>query len=256
VALELTKSEIGYLKHLETIQKYYARPLKASLNAGRKIISQSTIDLLFNDLAIIYNLTKEIVKELNMRVKNWQVDCCVADVLNTLTSSLQCYINLANNYDTILTTLDKLNISNPHFRLFLANANKSSGLIPLQDLMQAPWTRIKEYMNLLAVLQLHTPDNHPDHATITANIKKIREVYLFIKQLQDRLKNKHDMASLQMSVVNSPRFLKDGRYLILRENCVLLNRLTYAYVKDLTVFLFNDGLLLAYRVTRHLPFTR
>ncbi len=204
----------------------------------------------------MYNLTKDIVKDLNLRIKNWQVDCCVADVLNKLTSSLQCYINLANNYDTILSTLDKLKISNPRFRLFLVSANKSSGLIPLQDLIQTPWTRIKEYMNLLAVLQLHTPDNHPDHPTITSNIKKIREVYLFIKQLQDRLKNKHDMATLQMSIVNSPKFIKDGRYLILRENCILINRMTFAYVKDLTVFLFNDGIMLAYRVTRHLPFTK
>lgn len=58
IALELTKSEINYMKRLEMVQKFYARPVKGSLNAGRKIVSQSVIDLLFNDLAIIYNLSK------------------------------------------------------------------------------------------------------------------------------------------------------------------------------------------------------
>ena len=58
ISLEMAKSEISYLKQLEIIQKYYARPVKASLDAGRKIIAQSVIDLLFNDLAILYNLSK------------------------------------------------------------------------------------------------------------------------------------------------------------------------------------------------------
>lgn len=58
IALEIAKSEINYLKKLEVIQKYYARPVKASLNAGKKIVSQSIINLLFNDLAIIYNISK------------------------------------------------------------------------------------------------------------------------------------------------------------------------------------------------------
>lgn len=58
ISLELAESEISYLKQLEIIQKYYARPVKASLDAGRKIVAQSIIDLLFNDLAILYNLSK------------------------------------------------------------------------------------------------------------------------------------------------------------------------------------------------------
>ncbi len=58
IALEIAKSEINYLKRLELIQKYYARPVKASLNAGKQIISQAVIDLLFNDLAIIYNISR------------------------------------------------------------------------------------------------------------------------------------------------------------------------------------------------------
>ena len=51
--------------------------------------------------------------------------------------------------------------------------------------MQAPWTRIKEYMNLLDSLQLHTPVNHPDQANIKNNLLKIREIYLFIKKVKN-----------------------------------------------------------------------
>lgn len=201
-------------------------------------------------------MIRDIVKDLNQRIKNWQVDCCIADVLNKLTNSLQSYINYANNYDTILSTIDKLVTSNPKFRAFLSSADRMSGLATLQDLMQSPWTRIKDYMNILGSLQLHTPHNHPDQATITENIKRIREVYLFIKQLQDRLNNQHEMIELQRTIMGAPMFMKDGRYLILRQPAMLLNKLTYAYVKDLTCFLFNDAILLAYRIKKHFPFTK
>lgn len=146
--------------------------------------------------------------------------------------------------------------SNPKFRSFLGNADRASGLIPLQDLMQAPWQRLKDYMNLLSSLELHTPINHPDRANITNNGKRIREVHAFVKSLQNRLNNKHQMLEIQQSILNAPTILKDGRYLILRQNALLLNKLTYAFVKDLTLFLFNDSLLLTFRVRKHFPFTK
>lgn len=35
IALEIVKSEINFMKQLEIIQKYYAKPLKATLDAGQ-----------------------------------------------------------------------------------------------------------------------------------------------------------------------------------------------------------------------------
>ena len=67
------------------------------------------------------------------------------------------------------------------------------------------------------------------------------------------------MAKLQSSVVNLPAglgLLREGRYLVCRQNAGLLNRVTYAGVKDVSCFLFNDGLMLAYRIIKHMPFTK
>ena len=142
-------------------------------------------------LKLVWISNRNIVKELNLRIKNWQVDCCICDVLNSLTSNLQAYINFSNNYDSIITTLDKLHLSNPRFRTFIKNANENSGLIPLQHLLQSPLQRIKEYTNILGSLELYTPENHPDHANIIRNSKQIREVHLFVKRLQERLTYRH-----------------------------------------------------------------
>lgn len=53
----------------------------------------------------------------------------------------------------------------------------------IQELMEKPWLRLKEYMNLLGSLQLHTPKEHPDQANIKNVMKNTREVHLYIKQV-------------------------------------------------------------------------
>jgi hypothetical protein len=105
----------------------------------RVIISESIIYLLFNDLANLYNTSKyifylkltlpfrlniyfqnrDMVKDFNLRVKTWNVDSCIADILFSLVNNFHYYINYINNYDTILCTIDKLVTSNPKFRGFL-----------------------------------------------------------------------------------------------------------------------------------------
>ncbi|CAF0730595.1 unnamed protein product [Brachionus calyciflorus] len=259
IVLEIVKTEINYFKCLEIIQKYYAKPLKASLDTGNKvIISQSVLDMLFADVTNLYNISKEMVKDFNLRIKNWSLSSCIADVMYTLTKSSQIIINYANNNDSIITTLDKLISSNPQFREFILPIDNTSltNMMTIQDLLGAPWARIKEYINLLGSLQLHTPKEHQDQENISNILNKLREVYLYVKQLQERVEKKYRMQQIQKRVLNAPDLLKPGRYLILEQKAILLNRLTLKFVKEITCFLFNDGLLIAYRINQHFPFIK
>jgi hypothetical protein len=43
------------------------------------------------------------------------------------------------------------------------------------------------------------------------------------------------------------RIITEGRFLMLEQKAVLLSEVTLNFVKDITCYLFNDGLLLAYR---------
>jgi hypothetical protein len=123
-------------------------------------------------------------------------------------------------------------------------------------MMMAPWPHIKDIMNLLGSLQLHTSKDHPDYLNITKSLNKIRELYLFVKQVQERIENKNKMLEIQRSIINLPDIMAIGRYLVLEEKAILLNKVTYKFVKDITCFLFNDSLLLAYRIKKHFPFSK
>lgn len=62
---------------------------------------------------------REMVREFNNRVQNWNFSSCIADVMYKFTRKSDIVINYANNNDSIITTLDKLISTNPQFREFL-----------------------------------------------------------------------------------------------------------------------------------------
>jgi hypothetical protein len=201
-----------------------------------------------------------MVKNFNLRIKNWKLDSCIADVITILTDSIQTYINFSNNIESLLSTIDKLVASNPKFRTFLIRINRTklTNMMTIQDLMNSPWPRMKELLNLLSSLQLYTPKNHPDQANIHFNLNRLRQYYVFLRQLQDRLESRYLMAKIQRDILDIPNIsiLKEGRYLILKQKAVLLNKQTLQFVKEITCFVFNDSVLIAYRVRRHFPFTK
>lgn len=200
-----------------------------------------------------------MIKDYNLRIKNWRLDICIGDVLTKLTDNIQLFINYANNNDSILNTIDRLNTSNPKFRTFLNRIDQTKFIhaFKIQDLINAPWPHIKEMLNLLSSLQLYTPKQHPDQINIQLNLNRLRQFYVFLKQLQDRLEMRFKMIKIQHEVLDLPDIsvIKQDRYLVLKQRGVLLNKQTLNFVKEITCFVFNDAILFTYRVRRHYPFT-
>jgi hypothetical protein len=82
--------------------------------------------MLFNDVSILYNISKEMVKDFSYRIKSWSILTCVGDVFNTFISNVQIYINYANNYEFLISTLDNLLMSNPKFRSYMLQIEKNN----------------------------------------------------------------------------------------------------------------------------------
>lgn len=75
---------------------------------------------------IIYlYLYRDLVKDFNLRLKNWNQEICVIDALRNLCTNINSYMNYANNYDSIINTLDKLVTDNPKFRAFLVKIDQT-----------------------------------------------------------------------------------------------------------------------------------
>jgi hypothetical protein len=156
--------------------------------------------------SISYCLTRSMVKNFEYRLKNWTYDSCIIDVLNILICKIDIYIKYANNYDCIINTIDKLVSGNPQFKEFLLNVdltyqtnmmtynfffNNPQVILlytcifcnRIQELMASPWTRVKEYMDLLSYLQLHTAKTHADQINIKQVLDGIKGLHLHVKQV-------------------------------------------------------------------------
>jgi hypothetical protein len=66
-----------------------------------------------------------MVKNFNLRLKNWTHEMCIIDVMRHLCAYINTYINYANNYDTIINAIDKLVTDNPKFRAFLVSIDQT-----------------------------------------------------------------------------------------------------------------------------------
>ena len=67
-----------------------------------------------------------MVRDFNARLKNWTCEMTIIDVMKSLCHQISVYVSYANNYDTIINTLDKLVTDNPKFRAFLLNVDRTS----------------------------------------------------------------------------------------------------------------------------------
>ena len=96
----------------------------------------------------------------------------------------------------------------------------------LQEIMVLPCKRIREYMNLLAALQLHTPREHLDQSNISSVLNDIRSLYLNLKQIQERVDKKQQIVDIQRQLINMPVkmiFLIDVHFLLILDwNFLLL----------------------------------
>ncbi|MEJ1275328.1 epithelial cell transforming sequence 2 oncogene-like [Cricetulus griseus] len=245
VVRELLQSERQYVQMLGIVRDVYTRPLRAALSSNRAILSASNIHIIFSDTLRILNLNREFLDNLRDRLQEWSPVQCVGEIFIKFGRQLNTYTNFFNNYPVVLKTIEKCREMTPAFRAFLKRHDKTivTKMLSLPELLLYPSRRFEEYIHLLYALRLHTPTGHTDRGDLTTAIDQIKKYKDYIDQT--------------LSEVN--------RYLIKIQDVVQLHccdetmdfslRL-YEQIRDLSLFLFNDVLLITSRGTSHTPFER
>nr|XP_020671342.1 epithelial cell-transforming sequence 2 oncogene-like isoform X3 [Pogona vitticeps] len=245
LARELLLSEGNYVHTLEIVRDVYVKPLNAALASNRAILNSLNVQLIFTDILCILQLNRWFLGELTERLKEWSPAQNIGEVFITFGHQLQTYTNFFNNYAVILKTIDKCRETIPVFRAFLRRHDRTviTSMRSLQDLLLCPSKRIEEYLNLLYALKLHTPAEHTDREDVTAAIKQMEQYRDYVDQ----------------------HLLKANRYLIRTQKVVQLNCCServsmpyrlYEHTHDLTLFLFNDILVISLCSISYKPFER
>lgn len=155
----------------------------------------------------------------------------------------------------------------PAFRAFLKRRDKTvvTKMLSLPELLLYPSRRFEEYMNLLYALRLHTPAGHADRGSLTAAIDQLKTYKSYIDEMKHNIGMKDQLSEIQRIVWGCPTLLEESRYLIRVQDvaqlhccdeAVSFSLRSYEHTRDLSLFLFNDALLVSSRGTVHTPFER
>ncbi|XP_061479968.1 epithelial cell-transforming sequence 2 oncogene-like isoform X2 [Rhineura floridana] len=265
-ARELLLSESNYLHMLEIVHDVYVKPLKAALASNRAILSHISVQTIFSDILNILQLNRWFLDELTQRLNEWNPAQKLGDLFIQFGQQLQTYTNFFNNYAVILKTIDKCRETLPLFRAFLKRHDKTiiTTMRSLQELLLCPSKRIEEYIMLLYALKLHTAPEHTDREELTTAIKQMKQYKDYLDQLKLNVGREDQILTTQRLIQGSP-LLKANRYLIRMQDVAQLNCLSerismpfrlFEHIHDLSLFLFNDILVISRRKISYKPFER
>ncbi|XP_004674185.2 PREDICTED: epithelial cell-transforming sequence 2 oncogene-like [Condylura cristata] len=267
VARELLQSEREYVQMLEIVRDVYVTPLKAALSSNRAILSAANIQITFSDILRILSLNRQFLNHLRDRLQEWGPAQCVGEIFTKFGRQLNTYTNFFNNYPVVLKTIEKNREMIPSFRAFLKRHDKTiaTKMLSLPELLLYPSRRFEEYLNLLYALRLHTPAEHIDRGDLTTAIDQIKKYKGYIDQVRHHASMKAQLSDIQSVIWGCPTLSEVSRYLIRTQDVAQLHccdkdicfslRL-YEHTQDLSLFLFNDALLISSRSTSHTPFER
>ncbi|KAM8872610.1 epithelial cell-transforming sequence 2 oncogene-like isoform 2-T3 [Synchiropus picturatus] len=266
ICRELHHSECVYVSRLNSILKEYRDPLRAALDSHRTILSTSDILVIFSPVTQVLQLHRTFVQELELRLLQWGAGQCVGDVCVKLCSQLKVYTNYFNNYTTALSTIDKCTEQKPLFRAFLKKTDRTlaTHMMSLQELLLCPAWRIYEYVTLLQCLSLHTHHTHPDHMHLNSALTTLRQYKEFIHKLKQNSERVALIEETQQLIQGCPHLDEGSRQLLITQDAALFQSpddnlpeslREYEQTSDISLFLFNDALLLTQRQVRHSPFT-
>lgn len=267
VAGELLQSERKYVQMLEIVRDVYVAPLKAALSSNRAILSAANLQIIFSDILQVLSLNRQFLDNLRDRLQEWGPAHCVGEIFLKFGSQLNTYTNFFNNYPVVLKTIEKCREMVPAFRAFLKRHDKTivTKMLSLPELLLYPSRRFDEYVHLLYALRLHTPAEHVDRGDLTTAIDQMKTYKGYIDQMKQNFNMKDQLSDIQRIIWGCPILSEVNRYLIQIQDVAQLHccdeeisfylRL-YEHTRDLSLFLFNDALLVASRSTSHTPFER
>ncbi|CAK8675505.1 unnamed protein product [Clavelina lepadiformis] len=164
IAEELLSSEIVYVKQLRQIdQVYYKKIQEASLT--KKIIPEADVIKIFGHVTAIYQFHSNfLLPQLQERLKTWETNPRVGDVMMQAAPFMKMYALYTQNFDESSNLLKDWLTKSEDFALFISliQLTQENPNLPLQSYMITPIQRIPRYELLLKDYLKRLPDDAMD----------------------------------------------------------------------------------------------
>ncbi len=242
VAYEILSTEQTYVDSLAICVDVYLRPLEAAAAAGRHVITEDRIAVIFKGLETILAANRKLLASLAKRLEKWHPNMCVGDVFGFIDGMLPFYTEYIQNYTEAVRML-KREQRKKLFKEFLSQKKldpRSKGR-ELDQFLIMPVQRIPRYNLLLRELVKHTWLSHPDFAVLDASVERLANIAMFLnekkREAEALQRTFHVQEILDKASVNLQVAVAGRKYLYEGE-------LYDGQGKAVVMYLFNDLMVL------------
>ncbi|XP_066561094.1 FYVE, RhoGEF and PH domain-containing protein 6 isoform X2 [Amia ocellicauda] len=243
IAREIMSSEKVFVDVLKLLHIDFRDAVaKASRQSGKPVIEERTLNQILYYLPQLYELNRDLLRELEERVAHWNDHQRIADIFVKKGPYLKMYSTYIKEFDKSIALLDEQCKRNPGFAGVVREFEMSPRCanLALKHYLLKPVQRIPQYQLLLTDYLKNLHEDSSDYKDTQAALSIVIEVANHANDIMKQGDNFQKLMQIQYSLNGHHEIVQPGR-VFLKEGTLM--KLSRKVMQPRMFFLFNDTLL-------------
>uniref|UniRef100_A0A4X2MDN9 FYVE, RhoGEF and PH domain containing 6 n=1 Tax=Vombatus ursinus TaxID=29139 RepID=A0A4X2MDN9_VOMUR len=235
-------SSKGEPDSLEDKQDFRDAVAQASRQLGKPVIEDRILNQILYYLPQLYELNRDLLKELEERMLNWIEQQRIADIFVKKGPYLKMYSTYIKEFDKNVALLDEQCKKNPGFAAVVKDFEMSPRCanLAIKHYLLKPVQRIPQYRLLLTDYLKNLLEDSADYRDTQDALAVVIEVANHANDIMKQGDNFQKLMQIQYSLSGHHEIVQPGR-VFLKEGTLM--KLSRKVMQPRMFFLFNDALL-------------
>ncbi|XP_061524435.1 FYVE, RhoGEF and PH domain-containing protein 6 [Phycodurus eques] len=243
IAQEIMSSEKVFVDVLKLLHIDFRDAVaKATRQNGKPVVDERVLSQVLYYLPQLYQLNKDLLRELEERVAYWSEHRRLADIFVQKGPYLKMYSTYIRQFDNNVALLDEQCRKNPPFAAVVREFEMSArcASLALKHYLLKPVQRIPQYQLLLTDYLKNLPRDSEDYKDTEAALSIVKEVANHANDIMKQGDNFQKLMQIQYSLNGHHEIVQPGR-VFLKEGTLM--KLSRKVMQPRMFFLFNDALM-------------
>ncbi|XP_017349622.1 FYVE, RhoGEF and PH domain-containing protein 6 isoform X2 [Ictalurus punctatus] len=243
IAMEIMSSEKVFVDVLKLLHIDFRDAVaKATRASGKPVVEERVLNQILYYLPQLYELNKDLLRELEERVAHWSDHQRLADIFVQKGPYLKMYSTYIREFDRNVALLDEQCRKNPSFAAVVRQFETSPrcASLALKHYLLKPVQRIPQYRLLLTDYLKNLPEDSSDYKDTQTALGVVKEVANHANDIMKQGDNFQKLMQVQCSLNGHHEIVQPGR-VFLKEGTLM--KLSRKVMQPRMFFLFNDILL-------------
>ncbi|KAK1790565.1 hypothetical protein P4O66_014444, partial [Electrophorus voltai] len=243
IAMEIMSSEKVFVDVLKLLHIDFRDAVaKAARASGKPVVEEKVLNQILYYLPQLYELNKDLLRELEERVAHWSDHQRLADIFVQKGPYLKMYSTYIREFDRNVALLDEQCRKNPSFATVVRQFETSPrcASLALKHYLLKPVQRIPQYQLLLTDYLKNLPEDSSDYKDTQTALGVVKEVANHANDIMKQGDNFQKLMQVQYSLNGHHEIVQPGR-VFLKEGTLM--KLSRKVMQPRMFFLFNDILL-------------